>query len=538
MVGKPHQKEWYKVYQLLCIWIIENDGQIPTRTQNSQLCNWLKRQKVKYLEFIQGKMFNDKSFWEYMARIELLAEVGVDLSPRPRGVKAENPSPKTDFYGWKMIIPQREQRMNFYERQKDHDDRIALKNYLNLFKAVKATGKRSAWNILDDVSSIPQYVLWCFKVGDIDWKECTQDAPIYNIRYILSYVLYPYSPTHAPIQPTDFIEHGLSSYFSYSRYRTPEIDNLLDAFLTTLPKWCIELWKKKKKIEKEELISLISSDDNVWFDKFMVSKLGDNPAGGGVIITESDQPGARRMLLSSEVHGKRYSEFWQCNLEEGYGYSYSFLPKCWMGARCLRDYPHLTELVVEVWKQVWHHLDPVSQQCPPNAVGLLWYFGMFGGKIRPHQDACVRMAVDPSHNSQLLGSSVMCISLFSPQEFILTPVENNDAPPVGLFLTEHASVYILSCQDDAKWKHRCQFPNGKTEKYRQKVRLAIVCRWLGRRTKMFCDDRHDWRRFREVYLRVDKVLEQKFPKNKKNKEIFKLDKQRKDTKKKITKNTL
>jgi hypothetical protein len=142
------------------------------------------------------------------------------------------------------------------------------------------------------------------------------------------------------------------------------------------------------------------------------------------------------------------------------------------------------------------------------------------------------MAVDPSHNSQLLGSSVMCISLLSPQEFILTPVEDDKAPPCGMFLTEHASVYILRCQDDAKWKHRCQFPNGKTDKYRQKVRLAIVCRWLGRRMEMFCEDRHDWRRFREVYVHVNKVLKQKFPKKEKSREIFKMDVQRKDTNKK------
>jgi hypothetical protein len=116
---------------------------------------------------------------------------------------------------------------------------------------------------------------------------------------------------------------------------------------------------------------------------------------------------------------------------------------------------------------------------------------MFGGMIKPHQDACVHMAVDPSHNSQLLGRSVMVISLFFPQEFILTPIKDNHAPLVGMFLTEHAYVYILSYSDDAKWKHRCKFPNGQKDNYRQKLRLSIVGRWLGRRTEMFCEDRHD-----------------------------------------------
>jgi predicted DNA-binding transcriptional regulator YafY len=54
---------------------------------------------------------------------------------------------------------------------------------------------------------------------------------------------------------------------------------------------------------------------------------------------------------------------------------------------------------------------------------------------------------------------------------------------------------------------------------------------------MFCEDRHDWRRFREVYVHVDKVLEQKFPENKKSREIFKMNVQRKETKKPKTSTT-
>jgi hypothetical protein len=456
--------------------------------------------------------------------MELLNMIGFDVSSTGR----THITPRTDFYGWCNVLKARELSMSSHEKVSDERNRQALNEYLYLFSSVKATGKRSAWNIVKDFSSMPHYVWKYFKAGDIDWRECNRASPVYTMRYILSYLLDPYVPSHEAIPPTDSIRDGQSTYFAQWQYSTPEIERHLDAFVATLPTWIVQLWKKEIKLTKDELIQLISTDDNKWFDKFMVSKLGDNPKGGGQIITESNQPGARRMLLSSEIHGKRYSGLWKCYVEEGYGYSYSFLPKCWMGARCLRDYPHLSELVISVWKQVWHHLDPVSQQCPPNAIGLLWYFGMFGGMIQPHQDACVRMAIDPSHNSQLLGSSVMVISLFFPQEFILTPIDSDKAPPIGMFLTEHASVYILSYGDDAKWKHRCKFPNGHRDNYRQKVRLSIVGRWLGRRTKMFCEDRHDWRRFREVYIHADKVLAEKFPYSTESQEIFKMKRQRKE----------
>jgi hypothetical protein len=301
--------------------------------------------------------------------------------------------------------------------------------------------------------------------------------------------------------------------------------------MNTLPNWVKLLWKKDeefKNMSERMLVEFIKTASGIWWDDFPVSLKGTDPRSGFAKITDTKQPAPRRMMLCSEVHGRKWSNKFKCDLEEGYGYAYRFLPEPWMGLRCLRDYLHLPELVEEVWKSVWHHLDPVSQVCPPNGINLLWYFGKFGGtgaRINPHQDNGLDI-IDPSCNSQLLGSSVMTINLFDKQDFVFCAMESkkNGIKELQTFRTEHGSVYILRADDDAKWKHMARFPRKKEEgSYRDSVRLAICCRWLGRRTTMYCDNcRRDDKRYREVFENPNRVIEERFPNSQEMREGFRM----------------
>jgi hypothetical protein len=109
--------------------------------------------------------------------------------------------------------------------------------------------------------------------------------------------------------------------------------------MKTLPRWIIQLWKKEVLFTEDEIVEHATADEGDCFCHFPISVGGTDPAKGAVTITHSAQPGPRRLHMSREVHGPVYSPLLKCHEEEGYGYSYSFLPKCWMGNRCMRDYP-------------------------------------------------------------------------------------------------------------------------------------------------------------------------------------------------------
>ena len=78
---------------------------------------------------------------------------------------------------------------------------------------------------------------------------------------------------------------------------------------------------------------------------------------------------------------------------------------------------------------------------------------------------------------------------------------------VTTFVLGHMTVYILSAFDDIKWKHQCRFDKEHTSP----VRLALVFRWLGRRTKFFERDYKGERQAMELIPFPNSALSEKFP---------------------------
>jgi hypothetical protein len=515
------EEKWVARFELLKQWMLVNRS-IPTRKENELLSRWLTSQRMLLNnQLAPGKNVSLKS----QKRYELLKNIGVDVLVK----NVKQLSPTTDSFGWfQKVVRYRERKMTDTEKKIDQMHLKQLHDYLAPFmgrqETLEANG-RPGWNINENYSSLVHYTWSCLKVGDIDYRDCKRCSPAYSMKHVLSYLVDPYVHTQGPITPTATFEKGTSPFFSYESYRNSETDEHLNGFLATLPEWLISLWKKDRYFTMEELVELVHADDNKWFDQYMVTTHGTNPNMGGEIITKTAQPNARRLLLTSEIHGKKYSEYWKCDVEEGYGYSLGSVGKNWTGLRCLRDYPHLSDFALAVWKVVHPHLDPVSQQCPFNSITLMLYLGCVHAKVNPHQDNALNSSmVSPEDNSQLLGSSVMIISLFDPMRFLFTPKTSQKErlpPPSGEFLTEHASVYILKCDDDSKWKHYAKFPDGRNLRGMagQRVRLAIVCRHVGRRTKMFCE-RQDWRRYREIHHRIEGTLAKQFPDSEEMREVF------------------
>ena len=207
---------------------------------------------------------------------------------------------------------------------------------------------------------------------------------------------------------------GGSCYFEPKTIATVQIRLLVDDLFKVLPQWIVDMYFKNKGLDAKSLVQNIS-DEPKWFDHFPISLLGTNPAGGSAPLTETNQPGPRRLMLSSKINGPTYDGLYKCMKEELYGYSYSVTPRPYNGLRSLEQYDPLAEMGFVLWTLVMEHLDHVSQKCPPNSCNVLYYFKEFKGKMNPHQDNSPRMAIDPMDNSQILGTSVMVFSLFATQ---------------------------------------------------------------------------------------------------------------------------
>lgn len=127
------------------------------------------------------------------------------------------------------------------------------------------------------------------------------------------------------------------------------------------------------------------------------------------------------------------------------------------------------------------------------------------------------MKIDPRFNSQILGSSVMVVNLFHSQDVKFTEIEKGGKGKcVDIFVTEHCSAYIMNCWDDLALKHHAEFKGRK----KGKVRMAIVYRWLGRRTSTFCGDYKYSRQNCEIFTQPNKHVAKDFPNCKKARDNF------------------
>jgi hypothetical protein len=218
---------------------------IPTRGEDPQLSRWL----VNHRQHLQSKYKEGQLTNKYRAKILMLAQIGVDVLVKDN----KHLKPTVDAFGWVRVIASKEKWMNEEQRVAEEAGLKQLYDYLQLFQRCENTLKaqsRRGWNIKKKCSSLLQYTWLCLKVGDIDFKECTRNAPPYSMKYILSYLIEPHVLVHETITPTNTFKKGTSPYSSYSQYRSAETDHLLES------------WKKVKYLTKEELITLIHGNNN------------------------------------------------------------------------------------------------------------------------------------------------------------------------------------------------------------------------------------------------------------------------------------
>lgn len=474
----------------------------PTMREDREVARFIQNFRARQ----KRRHCNNQAYDE--EKLDLFRMIGIDITNRCRN---RNPRSANIDWGWKCVIE------DCLACDDDTDEIDLLRELLSGYS------KRPYYWLRNKYSCVAEYVLKCMKVGDVDPATCTRQQPIYSMRYILSYVIDPVDPM-CVVTPCKKLQMSDDScYFGPSKLETPRLRQLLDTVVEELPEFITKMYKGEEKYTAQELVKFIANNRK-WFDHFPVSVLGTNPNGGAMLLTQSQQSGPRRLALSAEIDGPKYSNFHKCHVEDGFGYSYSFLPKPYMGGRCLRDYKTVAELGVECWLRFVEYLDPVSQICPPNAANILYYFGAFGGKINRHQDNNPNMATDPAHTSQLCGSSVMVVNFFHEQSIEMVKDSNAGTPPCDVFRTEHYSVYILKSWDDFLWYHGAQFTKLK-DKCHNKVRVAVVYRWLGRRMKVFCNDYKGFRQNKEIWENPDKHIARKFPGSKKCQKMFRLSQQ-------------
>jgi hypothetical protein len=175
-------------------------------------------------------------------------------------------------------------------------------------------------------------------------------------------------------------------------------------------------------------------------------------------------------------------------------------------------------------------MDPLSQLLPPTGGTVLTYFGCFGGEIQPHQDNAPNMAIPFHHNSQLVGSTVLCLTLFDEMEYDFVSLEPEtkgckDYVVEKTFRTSHGTVYLMSAYDDFNHKHRARFPGRKRNREIKKerkglIRVAVVWRWLGRRTFAFDVDYKGERKRCEVWDDCKQLAKEKWPNCTKSRDNF------------------
>ncbi len=479
----------------------ESNGQLPTQKTHQRLHQWVKdNRKVLLREFVESKGVLSSASRQ---RVEALEKINVFvLKATQHGRKSK---PQRNYAPWKSVVDKLGSRKN----AKDEEE---LEKYISVF-----TRHVDTYSIWKECKSIHEYVLRHLKVGDIRPTECTKDQPAWNIRHNLSYIVQPEPMPDTVIIPTKAHKvTGLSKCYSYDAFKTEELDTLLERLVDSLPPFMLQMHKREVDLSRDELVEKLSKERH-WQDHFIVSVLGTDPSGGSEVLAQSrTKKGPRRLSLSVEINGPKYSKRHKCHVEHLYAYSYSFVPRCWMGLRCMREhrYRAIAEIGVALWRIFRSELDPVSQVCPPTGASVLGYYGLLGGEINPHNDANPRTPTLPENGSQLLGSSVMTLSLFDSQCF--QPWK--DKKKIDSFITEHGSVYILRMNDDLRYKHSSKFFGRGKE--RGKIRLSIVYRWLGRRQPAFCSDYKGRRQNCEVWENPNKTVAEKFPHCSQSRDIF------------------
>jgi hypothetical protein len=221
-------------------------------------------------------------------------------------------------------------------------------------------------------------------------------------------------------------------------------------------------------------------------------------------LNASKHPQPRRTTYSVTINEPRWSPLHKCTIQDLFSYGHvGRPPPDW------RSRPIPTELYQfgeHLWKRLYDKLTPVSKCCPPTAVQALYYFEMFGAKISPHKDNGIRedsdglqsrMSTDPELNSQIVGSSVIVYSIGDAMEFgLLKPnvdfrcnQKNHQWTSDGRVTLEDGSAFVLDPADDENFMHAARFEKVSRGVPKDRIRVALVFRWLSCRASFYGADK-------------------------------------------------
>ena len=322
-----------------------------------------------------------------------------------------------------------------------------------------------------DIRSTQEMVLRALKVGDINPLECTRAAPVWNLRHTLSHIVEPMKfDSDLSLSPSAVVPNGGSVFFDGRNVTEsmPKVKEAMQAVLNnSIPNWLTEFHKGKGCLREDELVDLMRNQTKgprAFFDAFPLSVR---------------QQGPQRLNLTDRIHPDKDSALFNCKVCEGHTHPLSSVGESHHCTRTMDMHPEIAKLKVAVWREVWHHLSPLSQVCPPTGCQVLSHFNVFSGGTMPHKD--MNPCAGAFSNGQVVGSSTIVVTLLGSQLFEFCnrggSMERGHHP-VHSFLTDCCSVCTMDPEDHLKWCHQVRFPADAKE---TSVRVAMEFGWMGNR---------------------------------------------------------
>ena len=416
---------------------VKSNGREPTHGEMPNEAAWLKRLRHRHTR--------QNNVSEHIS--SELSRIGVNVTaPKPTMKK----SPDKNLSSWLHSIS----HLPSQESSKQMSD---LKWCLSNFRVQNDARFKN----------MQECIVKQMSIGDIHPNQCSRNSPIHSMKFVLSYVIDPLIQEKQNISkwPMVCTLPGGSCLFHSDFIRSiPELNSATESLKRELPSW---FWHAKKcKMNCKNAINVVKNNPD-WFDRYPVSRRGQDMSRGFVCISQTRHASPRRMHLSSETHGKMHSSRLRCHTESLYYYpSNGQIPSCFMQIRCLRDHKHVALLGHLLWKHFCHLLSGPSQVCPPNGCDVLTHFGSFKGKISSHRDNSPCSTIKIDQNSQILGTSVMVFSIGDTQDVIFSRIGGATNEDIT-FEAKDCSFYILNPIDDFCHHHRTQFHGGNSQKKNQ-----------------------------------------------------------------------
>ena len=485
---------------------------LPNHVNDKKLYSFIIKLRQKY------RQDPTLQFWEW--RVPILMNLGIDITGAATIQRVASPS---------NIEPNWRQALNDIRTILRQDQ---LKSDLEWFQAIITLfASRCGFLKQKRYKTLQELVVKWLKIGDIKASDCSRSQPPYDIRHTLSYIRSPLSFLEAskPLVPTwrlpgyeldkdilpnwtSSIKTGNTVYFSPSCFDP----NMFIGAIRELPEWMIKLYNRQICPRGYNLVRVILSQP--FFDDIPYSRGGRNSCSKGFDInTESKVASPRRLNLYDKVNDFQWDNKHKCSVQDGYSYTLSFTMPFFFGGRSIEQYPGIARLKVDIWKQVYHWLTPLSKVCPPNGVQVLLHPEEFRCRMPEHQDMDPNMKVSTQDNSQIMGTSVIIVSFFDQQEVIMTRKTGEKHS----FLTEHCSVYVLDPHDDNTYKHKTKFPKCADKNKPKGLRLALTFRWLGNRMKFFGPDNPNGLQYSQVVAQPHSTINKAYNKSENGRNLWK-----------------